>query len=181
VTAAVLVLAVLAGSAAGIAGWATDGRWGWLPLLVPRDWRASFRGRRRFVVVGQQVRRVKQESAKIGKRLRLIILAADRYQCVACGRRKGDPDGQGRPVKLCIDHMIPWRLGGVTCIWNCAVLCSQCNTVKGAYFRRADGSVYYRPWRGSSRRGATTAGRILDAELRARRSPGRWARALRAA
>ena len=160
------------------AGQALSGPWGLLPYLVPREWRARFRGRRRWIIVGGQVRRGRQRSARVSKRLERIVMAADRERCVYCRRRAGDWDSaKRRRVRLAVDHMVPWRLGGITCAWNCAVLCSEHNGVKAAYFRRPDGSVYYRPgvWRTRDR---AEAARILGAERAARWSPLRLGRAL---
>lgn len=129
---------------------------GLLPLCFPRRWRHSYRQRRA---------RGRQRSARISKRLRDMVLRADRRRCCYCGRRD----------QLQVDHIIPWSLGGLTCLWNCAVLCGSCNKTKSNYWKSDTGRVYYRPWGGYGSKGR--AALILAAERQARRSPWRWLRA----
>ena len=91
-------------------------------------------------------------------------MAADRHQCVYCGRQHN----------LQVDHIVPWLLGGRSTVRrNLAVLCRSCNATKSCYWKAPDGRVYYR----GRRKPPARARLILASELRAR---GRWWRWLRA-
>jgi 5-methylcytosine-specific restriction endonuclease McrA len=129
-------------------------------LLVPRRWRRWHRHRRA---------RGRQRSARVPKRLHRMVLAADRHRCVACGER----------ARLQVDHIEPWSLGGLTCLWNLAVLCQGCNRVKSNYWVAPGGHRYYRPFEGHGDRRRAAA--ILALEQAARRRPLRWLRAFAAA
>lgn len=149
---------------ASVTGAALNTPAGLLPLLVPRRWRWWYRkwvsGRWLFARG-----RGKQRSARISKRLRAMVLRADRRRCVFCFS----------PVALQVDHIVPWSLGGLTCLWNCAVLCAAHNRVKSNYWRSDAGRVYYRPWEGKA--DAKTAAAILSVEQDRRHSVARWLRA----
>jgi hypothetical protein len=138
---------------------AHTGRWGILPLLMPRSWRAWYRGLRP---------RGKQKSARISKQLRDQVMTADRKRCVA--RSLGDCAGT-----LQVDHRVPWRLGGIGCLANCFAMCKRHNQVKSAFYVRADGSYYYP--RFLSRRRVPAARAIVARERLAAVSPWRWLRA----
>ena|SRR5215831_142381 len=138
---------------------ALDSPGGVLVLLVPRYQRHVYRKRRP---------RAKQRSARISNRLRTMVERADRRRCVYCHAR-WQPGAERFPV----DHMVPWLMGGLTCLWNCALLCKRCNSVKSCYWVAPSGHVYYRG-RG---RPPAQAPLILAAERRARWSPWRWLRA----
>lgn len=127
------------------------------------------------------------------KRLRDAVLIADRRRCVHCGSHKF----------LEVDHILAWRAGGLTALWNLVTLCKLCNDVKSNYNVDRDGYVHYRPFRvlpgavdgphaaeykqalaalvgrglikGLNDREA--AARILAAEKRARLNLLRWVRA----
>ena len=58
------------------------------------------------------------------KSLRYDILARDNYKCVICGRSTSDG------IKLHIDHITPYSLGGETTMDNLRTLCSDCNLGK---------------------------------------------------
>lgn len=123
-----------------------------LPALVPRRVRASWRhGRGR---------------PSIPRHVRSMVLAADRRRCIYCHSRE----------QLQLDHIIPWSAGGLSILWNLAVLCGPCNKIKSNYREGKDGWSSYRPWPGM--RNAHTAAAILHTELRRRHSPLRWIRAL---
>jgi Homing endonuclease associated repeat/HNH endonuclease len=65
-------------------------------------------------------------SRKINLRLRFIILKRDNYKCKACGQSPAnDPS-----VKLEVDHIIPWSVGGETVEANLQTLCWRCNIGK---------------------------------------------------
>ena len=55
------------------------------------------------------------EKAQVKKR--------DGYQCLCCGAK-------GKGIRLQIDHVIPYNLGGETSIENSQTLCSVCNRDK---------------------------------------------------
>jgi HNH endonuclease len=146
----------LALAAVVVAGVARPAGFPW--ALFPRRWRCWYRGLRP---------RGRQRSARIPKRLREQVMRADRRRCVFCGE-------QWRPL-LQVDHITPWRLGGLTCMWNLAVLCQPCNLTKSDFFRDDRGRVYYRSWLGYRDKPAAAA--ILRRERLMRHSPLRWARA----
>jgi HNH endonuclease len=100
--------------------------------------------------------------------IRRGVYGADRYRCLYCGSAR----------KLQLDHIFPWSLGGLTSLWNLAVLCGRCNRVKSNYWRYRSGLVVYRAWEGSE--DARTAALILACEKRARWNIFRWLRAARA-
>jgi 5-methylcytosine-specific restriction endonuclease McrA len=148
---------------------AVSGRWGILPALAPRRWRWRYRRWRRDTVIPLMARpRGRQGSARISNRLRAMVMRADRHRCVFCGAQW--ERGMNR---FPVDHMVPWIMGGLTCLWNCALLCKQCNTVKSAYWKAPSGKVYYHGGQQPPPRAAL----ILAAEQLARRSPSRWLRA----
>ena len=128
---------------------------GCAPALVPRAWRIRYRhGRPRPAIPAW---------------LRRAVLAADRHRCVYCGCR----------ADLQIDHIRPWASGGLTALYNLAVLCRAHNLVKSNYSRDRDGYVHYRAFPGAA--DVATAAAILRTECRCRRSPLRWLRIARAA
>ena len=55
--------------------------------------------------------------------LRKQVIARDGSKCLCCGR-------SGRGVKLEIDHIIPYSIGGKTVLENLQTLCSVCNKNK---------------------------------------------------
>jgi hypothetical protein len=69
--------------------------------------------------------------------LRAEVLRRDGWQCVGCGWSPGDPvptAPTGRPLYrgLEIDHVHPRSKGGPDSLDNFQVLCTTCNTRKGA-------------------------------------------------
>ena len=69
--------------------------------------------------------------------LRAEVLRRDGWQCVNCGWSPGDPvptAPTGRPLYrgLEIDHVHPRSLGGEDSALNFQILCTTCNTRKGA-------------------------------------------------
>lgn len=101
----------------------------------------------------------------IPRRLRLAVLAADRHRCCYCGS----------VFQLQVDHIRPWSLGGLSALWNLAVLCGPCNRVKSNYWVARDGYVFYRGFQGSENQ--RLAAEIFRFERRHRWNPGRWMRA----
>ena len=85
-------------------------------------------------------------------------------RCTA-GAGRGPP---GRP-RLAVSAS-----GGLTALFNLAVLCRAHNRVKSNYWRDPDGYVHYRPFAGAA--DMAGAASILRAECRRRRSPLRWLR-----
>ena len=141
---------------------AVSGRWGILPLLVPRRARWWWRYRR----AGFAPPRGRQRSSRITRKLRARILIADRGRCAVCGDRAG----------VQVDHIVPWSVGGVGCLWNCMLLCPYHNQVKSNYWKARGGRIVYRnTWQG--RKAAPQAAKILAAERIQRLSPWRWLRA----
>jgi hypothetical protein len=127
---------------------------GCAPALVPRARRIRYRrGRARPAIPAW---------------LRRAVLAADRHRCVYCGSR----------AELQVDHIRPWAAGGLTALFNLAVLCRAHNRVKSNYWRDPDGYIHYRPFAGAADVAGATS--ILRAERRCRRSPLRWLRVARA-
>lgn len=63
-----------------------------------------------------------KRSIPIGMRYK--ILKRDAFKCVACGRGVNDN------IKLHIDHITPFSLGGLTELSNLKTLCSECNIGK---------------------------------------------------
>jgi HNH endonuclease len=125
-------------------------------LFIPRRVRSRYR---------RQHGRTGARSAYISKRLRRVTYAADRYRCVYC---------KVRYVPLEIDHVYPWIAGGLTVLWNCMTLCSNCNGIKLNYnVDTRDGYVHY----AGDRRCIPQAALILAREKRARRNPLRMVRA----
>jgi hypothetical protein len=53
------------------------------------------------------------------------IWAADRFQCMYCGRKMGD-------VLMTVDHFIPLELGGKNDVTNYLSSCKPCNKAKGS-------------------------------------------------
>lgn len=122
--------------------------------LAHRRWRSRPRG--------------KQRSSRISPHLRAMVERADRRTCVNCGAKW--LRGQER---FPVDHMTPWVMGGLTCLWNSALLCKRCNSVKSCYWVAPSGKTYYR----GKRKPPPEAAVILAKELAARRSLARWLRA----
>ena len=61
--------------------------------------------------------------------LRYKIFSRDCFRCVLCGQ---SPATSTPPIKLHVDHAIPWSRGGETVEENLRTLCEPCNLVKGA-------------------------------------------------
>jgi 5-methylcytosine-specific restriction endonuclease McrA len=62
------------------------------------------------------------------------VFRRDKWQCVYCGRRVGDLDDDGRPLRhsdFTIEHIIPQSRGGKTNWGNVACCCRYCNNRKG--------------------------------------------------
>jgi 5-methylcytosine-specific restriction endonuclease McrA len=142
----------------------------WRPVglpwaLFPRRWRRAYRSFRKHPPWWLPAKpRARQRSSRISKRLRAQALRADRRRCVYCGLA----------ADLQVDHIVPWALGGLTCLWNVAVLCQRHNAVKSSYWKSPEGRVYYRPWRDAG--DLTMAAAIVRRERWHRLSPWRLAR-----
>jgi HNH endonuclease len=132
------------------------------PMLVPREWRATWRNRRRGWLIFRGPSRSEQHSSRISLRLRRKVLAAGRYRCLYCGSQS----------RLDIDHIIPWAWGGLTRFWNLAVLCDEHNLVKRDWWADRHGRVH-----GHSSR-PDIAAEIYAREKSQRISLFRWARSL---
>ena len=161
------VLAVLAVPVLAAVSASFSNPGGLLALCVTRRQRYEHRHRlatRRW----RNKPRAKQRSSKISAHLHRMVERADRRRCVACGARwaKGTD-------RFPVDHMVPWIMGGLTCLWNSALLCKTCNSIKSCYWVAPSGRVYYRGRKAPPPRAAE----ILARELAARRSVLRWLRA----
>jgi hypothetical protein len=55
------------------------------------------------------------------RKLRMQVLARDRYRCVICGRRATDHID----VELHVHHLIPWQLSGPTALDDLVTLCGS--------------------------------------------------------
>jgi len=136
--------------------------------LFPRRWRCWYRSWRKDPPWPMRPRsRMQQRSSRVPKRLYAQVMAADRARCVACGERWRE--------LLHVDHIVPWALGGLSCLFNLMVLCEGCNLTKSSYFRTREGRVFYRSWRGY--RDQPRAAAIVRRERWRRKSPLRWLRA----
>jgi HNH endonuclease len=157
-----------AGQMAGLATAEALCLMGWVPaVLVLSYGLMSVPG----MVVPRRIRKWYRRSWMRGARphipviLRRGVYAADRSRCVYCGSG----------LKLQLDHIFPWSLGGLTSLWNMAVLCGRCNRVKSNYWRFRSGYVVYRSFQGSDN--ALMAAEILACERRVRWNMLRWMRA----
>lgn len=139
-------------------------------LVVPHRVRAARRHRERE----RERERARQEAREpdghrpgdhVPAWLKRVIAAADRHRCVYCGARRG----------LQYDHILPWDRGGLSSLFNLALLCCDCNRIKSDYWEYRNGYVGYRPWAGY--RNKPLARRILAKERRRRLYPWRWLRA----
>jgi hypothetical protein len=140
---------------------------GVLALCVPR--RRRYMHRHRLATRRWRPRpRSRQHSSRISERLRRMVERADRYRCVGCGVY-----WLPSQKRFAVDHMVPWIMGGLTCLWNSALLCQTCNSVKSCYWVAPSGQVYYR----GRKQPPPQAAEILRRELAARRSLWRWLRA----
>jgi len=141
-----------------------------VPALViggvfPRRWRVRYRQRQ--IDAGRP--RESQRSSYISASLRRVVLAADRYRCVACKARLGV-----HVAWLEIDHMISWRGGGRTTFFNCSALCQPCNGIKSNYSVDRDGYIHYHGYRGL-RAGQPLPPAVLQAaEILRRERRHRW-------
>ena len=162
---AVLLIPVLAAVSLVVPAFSNPG--GVLALLATRRQRYEHRHRlmnRRWRPKGRSA----QRSSRISAHLHAMVERADRHRCVGCGARwvKGTK-------RFPVDHMVPWIMGGLTALWNCAALCRSCNATKSCYWVSPSGTEYYR----GRRKPPPRARLILAAELDARRSVLRWFRA----
>ena len=67
----------------------------------------------------------KSRTRTIGHALRFQILRRDNFTCRYCGRKPPE-------VRLHVDHLVPWSLGGLNEQANLATSCEVCNLGKGA-------------------------------------------------
>lgn len=134
---------------------------------------ACFTRRARWRYRKMRGARGKQKSGRVGRHLTAMVRRADRNRCVYCGAKRGELDHLGRKVVVQVDHMVPWKLGGLTAFWNCALLCRRCNVIKNVYWKSPSGKVYYR----GGHRAPALASAIYAAECSVRFRPARWLRA----
>jgi hypothetical protein len=128
---------------------------------VPPRWRTRYRHWESRPFFWAKAGRQYARSARISKRQRRIVTAADWHRCLMHNR-----DCQGANQ---IDHSRPWSQGGRTWLPNLFTLCRFHNvTVKSNYWP----GVFYR---GDN---IVLAAAVLAAERRARANPFRWVRLL---
>jgi HNH endonuclease len=134
-------------------------------MLVPREWRAWWRN---FKIPGLWAHeRGKQHSSRIPLRTQDRVRRACRNRCV-CGA-----------VGVQIDHIVPWSAGGLSRVWwNLGGLCGPCNRLKLTLWTDRRGVLH--GLRRTGRKNEARAREIVAAELRRRRSPLYWLRALAA-
>ena len=131
---------------------------------IPPRWRARYRHWEHRPFFWAKAGRQYARSARISKRQRRIVLAADRHRCIMRDQSCRGPNQ--------IDHSRPWIAGGRTKLPNLFTLCRFHNvTIKNNYWP----GVFYR---GDN---IVMAAAVLRKEQRARYNPLRWARALLAA
>jgi hypothetical protein len=75
-----------------------------------------------------QIVLTKENVRNIPLGVRLKVLERDGFRCTFCGR---SPATEQR-IRLHVDHVIPFALGGRTEIGNLQTLCNECNWGKGA-------------------------------------------------
>lgn len=80
---------------------------------------------------------VADAAAPVPRGVRAAVLERDGYKCRECGWAPGDPvpeNGGGREIyrALEVDHVYPKSLGGASEEANYQVLCTTCNSKKGA-------------------------------------------------
>ena len=132
----------------------------WPGVLVPRRQRAAWRRRH-----PRPEPDTPDWEPDTPEWLRRAVLAADRGRCVFCGDR----------TRLHVDHITPWAAGGLTTMYNLAVLCRRHNKIKSNFSVDADGYVHYRAFDGYA--DPVMAAAILARERPRRLYPGRWLRA----
>lgn len=92
----------------------------------------------RDAVIAELARVVADADPTVPSALYAAVLLRDGYRCRRCSWKPGDPvpakKGKERPVfrTLEIDHIYPRSLGGRDEEDNLQVLCTSCNTSKGA-------------------------------------------------
>ena len=77
--------------------------------------------RRRTVNPNGQTRR------KLPKATRRYVFTRDDFECVYCGVSLFDDDG----IRLHVDHVFPFVLGGTDDLANLATACAACNLAAG--------------------------------------------------
>lgn len=97
----------------------------------------SFSHRLRAVALAELADAVAAAADRVPTGIRAVVLERDGYQCKACGWRPGDVAPAGAPGSevyrgLEVDHIYPRSRGGGDELSNLQVLCSICNTKKGA-------------------------------------------------
>ena len=153
-----------------------------LTLLAPRSWRIRYRHWEHRPFFWAPYGREHARSARIPARVDRAVRAADRNRCVAgpflwrAGLPAQEAGCRGRRE---VDHVVPWAAGGRARRRNLALLCQFHNDVKSNYSVDRDGYVHYRPFTMiyPDANNRVLAAMVLEAELRARRRPGRWVRA----
>ena len=91
----------------------------------------------RACAAGELAELVSTAPAPVPRGVRAAVLLRDGYKCQSCGWVPGDPvpvNTTGRPIYrgLEIDHIWPRSKGGPSTEDNYQVLCTSCNSKKGA-------------------------------------------------
>ena len=85
------------------------------------------------------------DGKRVGGRLRVQILERDGGRCQLCGIGAGEPDDDGTPARMQIDHIVPREHDGPTESANLRVLCSVCNRDKQAWTFAVNGATREAP------------------------------------
>ena len=80
-----------------------------------------------LVICGTQ-NRARKSPREPSLRLRFRVMRRDSFKCVQCGRSPATEAG----VKLHIDHVLAWAVGGETVFENLQTLCERCNFGKSS-------------------------------------------------
>lgn len=69
------------------------------------------------------------------------------YRCVSCGRLCGRPGMSGAVIpehmRMEVDHIVPWSLGGADTLDNLQPMCKPCNRMKGNMMDSMDIQIAY--------------------------------------
>lgn len=70
---------------------------------------------------------VNTDKRKVTSKLRWQVLVRDKHRCQGCHKGVEDFTADGEPIRLEVDHIVPWSKGGKTELSNLQTLCHVCN------------------------------------------------------